>query len=167
MMKRTIIFLAIIVCCFSCNNETGYKEFTSEQDWFTIQLPDNWSETKDNEGTYIFYDEENWKGTFRITPIRLDSRKVKDTVTDLLARQLKDKASKGAKMVKIGDFDCVFYKEYVQETSGEVLMYKWTLGSSNTVFLVSYATKKEIEATESHPEELRQVENVIKSLQIK
>jgi len=155
------------VCSFGCSNKMEYKEFTSEQGWFTIQLPDNWDEFEDNEGTYLFYDAEKWKGNFRITPLRWDNKKKIDTVPELLAEELEEKSSKKATMVKIGDFDCVFYKDYFQEELEEVLTYNWTFGKDNTIFWVSYSTDKEREETESNNEALRVVENVIKSLQIK
>ncbi|WP_187263605.1 DUF3805 domain-containing protein [Pontibacter beigongshangensis] len=143
-----------------------FREFTSEQEWFIIKVPSNWEEFPDGKGTYAFYDEDNWTGNFRITPLKWDNLKGIDKSPEYLTQEYEENISKNPKRLKLGAHDCVFYKEYLQEEENEVLMYNWTLGSNNTLFLISFSTDKANEGTEENEKEMEKIEYMIGSLQI-
>ena len=74
------------------------KTFVSDDRWCTFKYPANWSVIRENEA-YLFLDENDWKGNFRITAMRISG---KDTINldDHIYKEVQKK--KGAKLISLG-----------------------------------------------------------------
>jgi len=137
----------------------SYWEFTSSNNWFSTKLPKNWSEYEDEEGTYAFFNTDEWSGNLRITPYRWpdDSDKAPEYIKD----ELNDNPN--AVAIKIGDWDAAFYSK---EAKDDCLIYFWAMGIRNHLFLCSFTVDKNMVGTEKHDKELNIVENVLNNIGI-
>ena len=146
-----------------------YKQFTSDEGWFTITItiPYHWERFEDEEGTYLFNDTEQWKGNFRITPIKLESEdnsRINNFASNYLAKELnKDKEYK---KVRIGEYDCVYYQKNIVQDGEELIIQYWKTGKKNSIFICSFTIDK---AKRLQPEilsEIKIVKQVIASIKI-
>ena len=135
----------------------NYWEFTSVNNWFSTMLPENWSEYEDDEGTYAFFNTDEWSGNLRITPYRWegDSNKAAEYINDELNN------NPDAVAIKIGDWNAAFYS---RETSDDSLIYFWATGGGNHLFLCSFTVDKNMFGTEKHDKELSIVEEVLNNI---
>ena len=148
------------------------KIFTSDNGWFTLTLPDYWDqyELEDEEGTYGFFNSkaEDWTGNLRVTLIKLTSDKeLHDSMTaTYLDKQIQEKA--GAIRIMIGNFDCVFYKEDSNYDPEGLLLYYWLLkGKDDVLIYSSFTIDRNKENSEANQNELLDVINILRSIQIK
>jgi Domain of unknown function (DUF3805) len=146
----------------------NFKRFTSENESFWINLPENWNEYDDgSENTHAFFDSESkkWKGNLRNTQIQWTNVDTKD---DKAAEFIMDEwtNNQGAKKIKLGRYDCAHYKkESVQENEHYVIYY-WATGTKNNFFLCSFTINKIEENSNSNKIELKIVEDILSSIHL-
>jgi hypothetical protein len=90
-----------------------------------------------------------------------------DDASDLKIKQyIKDELAKheGAIRVKIGDFDCAFYKQDSQADDERQLLYYWIMGKHNFLFVCTFTISKEREFTKENELELATAQDIIKSI---
>ncbi len=46
------------------------KKFISPGAWFSINYPSDWNEFEDGEGSFLFYNPDEWTGNFRISAFK-------------------------------------------------------------------------------------------------
>ena len=70
-----------------------YWYFTSASNWFSLNLPVNWAENEEeDEGTYAFFNKEEWSGNLRNTLLRLSSDKnADDKIPSFIKSELEEK----------------------------------------------------------------------------
>ena len=49
------------------------KKFISPGAWFSINYPADWNEFEDGEGSFLFYNPDEWTGNFRISAYKGES----------------------------------------------------------------------------------------------
>jgi hypothetical protein len=142
------------------------KTFTSENGWFSMTLPDNWSEYEDEEGTYAFFNTKEWTGNFRITPFRTEKANTsqEETRTSFIENTLKE--NDGAVRIKLGDLECAHYKTDIEQDNKKMVMYYWTMWQKNTLFSCSFVIDKKQEHTAINKSELQVVQDMIKSIKV-
>jgi hypothetical protein len=139
---------------FSFGKKT--KNFISEEGWFEAEIPKKWEQYDDEAGTYAFFDNDIWKGNFRITPLKLNKA---ITYIDLI-KIFKEKENLIEKT--IGNYPCLHFKTQAQKDNNVEIVYWWAFHSQDIVFTCSFTTDdKHLQFLN---EELIKIENVIKSI---
>lgn len=141
----------------------NYWNFTSSEGWFSLTLPVNWEEyDEEDNGTYSFFNKEQWCGNLRISSLRWDGEETGiDQASKYIQSELTDNSN--AILVKLGDWDAAFYSE---ESSDESLIYYWVTGSKNNMFACSFTTDKLFLIKETHSKDLEIVEKILSSIKI-
>jgi len=144
------------------------KVFTSTNGWFKLTLPSHWDEynLEDEDGTYGFFNSRSnhWTGNLRVTPLKLSP--VDDDSNHKISEHIKDELAQhdGAIRVKIGDFDCAFYKKDRQVDGEQLLLYYWIMGKREFLFICSFTINKEREFTKENESELATAQEIIESI---
>ncbi len=138
-----------------------YKKFISPNEWFSIEMPKDWDEYEDtpkDEGTYAFFNTKEWTGNFRITPLKITSdnnnKAARKNVAAEYVRKMRNENPEYV-LFKIGDFDCVFYKNYSKGNDYDDIIYFWNLGVGNDLVICSFTINKEMEGSEKTELELK------------
>ena len=144
--------------------------FTSNNGRFRLDLPLNWDEydLQGEEGSYGFFNSQSshWTGNLRVTPLILSpalddhNRTIEKFIDDELAKH------DGAIKIKMGDADCVFYKEEKKFEHEPQLLYYWITGKQNFLFVCSFTIDKRRGSTKENRLELAAVEDIIKSIRL-
>jgi hypothetical protein len=145
----------------------NYKKFTSQSGWFSLTLPEEWDEYDDGEeNTYAFFNSKSWTGNFRITPFQWTdvADPTEDKAAQFIADEMKD--NNASIKIKIGDFESVHYKKDFRQDSDSLVVYYWTIGKNNNLFICSFTINKEQEETKENQEQLQIVQNIIRSMKI-
>ena len=143
------------------------KTFTSKGGWFNITLAVDWEEYDDGEkGTSAFYNSKSWTGNLRITPIRLEN--IADPTEDKAAKVIKERLAnnKQAVKIKLGEWDCVHYKQEVREGDQFFVLYYWETGKIDSILICSFAINKKREGSRANRAELILVQKMIRSITI-
>lgn len=129
-------------------------KFISPQSWFSIELPDGWHEFEDAADSFLFYHPERWQGNFRISASS-------DRSADYVAQALKEelKAVPDSRLVKIGEWECVFSSKAFQEAGTEYITYYWLTGKDKMLIDASYTITADKDATIG--------EDVVRSLRLR
>lgn len=121
--------------------------------------PSDWNEFEDGEGSFLFYNPDNWTGNFRISAYKEDAS-LPGGMTygqDAVRQELKENSS--ASLVRIGGLDCAYSKEMFQEDGAYYTTHIWITGVENLAFDCSFTVAKDSSVEEA--------EAVIASLQIR
>lgn len=129
------------------------KKFISPGAWFSMIYPADWNEFEDGEGSFLFYNPNEWTGNFRISAYKGNATYGKDAVH----QELKDNPS--ATLVKVGLLDCAYSKEMFEEEGAYYTSHLWIAGVGDIVFECSFTVRK--------GEPVTAAEEVIASLEIR
>ena len=163
---KIIFAIGIISGLIGCNKMT-YKRFTSNQGWLIFDYPSTWTQSLEDEGTYVFMDNDNWKGNFRITPLRI-SGKDKDSIDSNLLEYLDEQVSKnkGAKYLKLGQYDVANYiKAIVQDDDNLTIIY-WLFGKNQTMITASFTIDSNRFDDKDVKKQIRLCEKILETLKI-
>ena len=80
------------------------KKYISPGAWFSMEYPAVWSEFEDSEGSFLFYNPDEWTGNFRISAYRGDAGYGREYVR----QELKENSS--AALVRVGSLECAYSK---------------------------------------------------------
>lgn len=143
-----------------------FKRFVSQNGWFSLSLPVNWSEYDDEEeNTYAFFNTSFWTGNLRITPYKLAEPVEPGKVGQFIEDELSN--NEGSTRIILGDLDCVFYKKDLpQDEEDDLLIYYWVGVRNENIFICSFTINKKEEKTKENILELQVVKDIIKSIQI-
>ncbi len=137
----------------------NFWHFTSEDNSFSLVLPENWSKYEDDDNVSAFFNTEEWSGNLRITLIPLEGKF--DQVRNLIQSEINDNPN--AILTKIGQWDAAFYS---QEVSNDCLVYFWSIGIINNLVVCSLTIDKSMLASNKHTNELKIVEKILSSIKI-
>jgi len=141
----------------------NHKEFTSDNEWFKLKLPENWSEYDDDDDNYAFFNTEKWSGNLRISHIRW-ANVVDYTDKASLYNQEEMEKTPGAINVKLANWNATFYSK--ETLAGDNLIYFWNTGSKNDLFICSFTFKKDFLGLDWHNNELIIVSEILGSIKI-
>ena len=85
------------------------KKFISPGAWFSMVYPADWNEFEDGEGSFLFYNPNEWTGNFRISAYKGDTTYGQEAVK----QELKENTS--AVSVMVGHLNCAYSKEMFEE----------------------------------------------------
>lgn len=143
------------------------KTFISPSKWFQFEKPTDWIYEDEEEGTYLFYNNDDWKGSFRITPLRFKgddtialTKKVKEYVADELDK------NDGAQKVTIGDKEMVYYSKKVEQDNDELQMDYWVFGLGTTLFFCSFTIYSGSDTTDKVKKEIELCKSALSTIQL-
>lgn len=129
------------------------KKFISPGAWFSMVYPAEWNEFEDGEGSFLFYNPNEWTGNFRISAYRGDAAYGKGAVR----QELRENAS--AKPVRVGGWDCAYSKEMFEEEGSYYTSHLWITGADDLAFECSFTVPK--------GGSVQEAEKVIASLEVR
>lgn len=129
------------------------KKFISPGAWFAMTYPADWNEFEDGEGSFLFYNPNEWTGNFRISAFKGNATYGGDVVR----QELKENPS--AVPVKIGGMECAYSKEMFEEEGSYYTSHLWIAGSGDVAFECSFTVQK--------GEPVAEAEEVIVSLEVR
>ena len=132
----------------------SFKKYISPGAWFSMEYPAVWSEFEDSEGSFLFYNPDEWTGNFRISAYRSNTA---DYGRESVRQELKENAS--ATLVRVGALDCAYSKEMFEEGGEYYTSHIWIMGVDDVVFECSFTVRK--------GESVAEAERVIASLQVR
>lgn len=119
-----------------------------------MNYPVVWNEFEDGEGTFLFYNPDEWTGNFRISAYKGGSA---DYGRESVRQELKDNPS--AVPVRLGGVECAYSKEMFEEEGTFYTAHWWIAGIDELAFECSFTVSKGASAAEA--------ERVIASLQVR
>ena len=132
----------------------SFKKYISPGAWFSMEYPAVWSEFEDSEGSFLFYNPDEWTGNFRISAYRGNTA---DYGRESVRQELKENAS--AVRVRVGALDCAYSKEMFEEGGEYYTSHIWITGVDDVAFECSFTVRK--------GESVAEAERVIASLQVR
>lgn len=135
------------------------KKFISPGAWFSMIYPSEWNEYEDMEGSFLFYNPNNWTGNFRISAFKKDPslpdafRYGKESVKNEFAN------NSAAGLIKIGNLECAYSKEMFEEEGNYFVSHIWITGIDNIAFECSFTVPRGGDTQEA--------EKVISSLEVR
>ena len=112
-------------------------KFISPGGWFSLDYPATWSEFEDSEGTFLFYNPDQWNGNFRISAFRDAS---KDYARMCIEEELKQNPT--SSLVKVGEWDCAYSAETFREEGTWYTCHIWVTGKGDMCFECSLTVTK-------------------------
>ncbi len=112
------------------------KKFISPGAWFSMTYPVDWNEFEDGEGSFLFYNPNEWTGNFRISAFKGNATYGKDSVK----QELRENSS--AIPVRIGRMECAYSKEMFEEEGAYYTSHLWITGADEVAFECSFTVKK-------------------------
>ncbi|WP_169337681.1 DUF3805 domain-containing protein [Segetibacter koreensis] len=143
------------------------KTFTSEDGWYSLNLPPEWEEYDDEkESTHAFFNAKSWTGNFRITTLHWDTLNDtnEDKASQLVAEDVEE--NQGAILTKVNGFDCAHYKNETEDEDGVFVIYYWVFGKDLDLFICSFTIAKKQEGTHENDVELKIVRDIIDGIHI-
>ena len=99
------------------------RTYISPGSWFALTYPLGWCESEDAEDSFLFYNPDKWTGNFRISAYRGESSNSADECRkDELAH------TRGAKLMQVGKWKCVYWAESFQENGSWYTTHFWITG---------------------------------------
>lgn len=130
------------------------NKYISPGSWFSLEYPTGWNEFEDTEDSFLFYNPEKWSGNFRISAFKGEGK--------LYAKECIDyefKNNRGAKPVRIGEWDCAYSTENFQENGIWYTSHLWVTGKGDISVECSFTVAK--------GESQKVAENIISTLQVR
>ena len=140
----------------------GQRTFISTNEWFELSYPDHWTDFEEEDGTFMFMDNEDWKGNLRITAMRLETGNL-ESKARFLKKHLDDEfeENNGATRVKLGSKDAVHYAKDLVQDGDPLKIHYWTTGDKTTLLLCSFTMDK---GSLEKKEVVREFEHAIETL---
>ena len=112
------------------------KKFISPGAWFSMIYPADWNEFEDGEGSFLFYNPNEWTGNFRISAYKGGATYGKEAIR----QELEENPS--ATLVKVGQLDCAYSKEMFEEEGAYYTSHLWITGLDEVAFECSFTVPK-------------------------
>ena len=143
------------------------KNFTSDDKRFTLQLPPNWDEYDDGEeNTYAFFNNVKWTGNLRITHFNWpgSNGNSEGKAEKFIEEDLAENA--GSSKIILGNWICAHYTKNLTQQNDDLIIYYWSTGILNDLFICSFTIDKAQENTDENTLELKKVQEIISSLKL-
>lgn len=112
------------------------KKFISPGAWFSMYYPAAWSEFEDGEGSFLFYDPNEWSGNFRISAFRGGPGYGRD----FIHQELRDNAQ--AVALQVGELNCAYSLEEFAEGGVDYVTHFWVTGIDDIGFECSFTVAR-------------------------
>ncbi|HJD92849.1 DUF3805 domain-containing protein [Bacteroides coprosuis] len=113
------------------------KKFISPNAWFSIEYPANWYEFEDGEGSFLFYNPDQWTGNFRISGLKGDS-------SQFGAQVVKEEREVNLKVkpFQLSSGEAVYEVSFFQEDEHEFASHHWVIGKEDMSFDCTFTSFK-------------------------
>lgn len=140
-------------CTPNPNDMIENKRFIAPGGWFAMSYPAAWSEFEDGEGSFLFYNPNQWDGNFRISAFRGNSAYAEANLQD----ELRQRPS--AQLVRVGEWRCAYSSEEFEEEGVAYTTHWWVTGAGDLAIECSFTVKR--------GESFEQAKAVVASLEIR
>ncbi len=130
------------------------KKFISPQAWFSMRYPKEWFEFEDGEGSFLFYNPENWEGNFRISAERGYTKFYGE---EILAEELK--SNKDFRLVSFPIGKAYFSSNTFEENEERFTSYQWMYALDEMFFECTFTTNEK--------GEYKVAEEILKSIEVR
>jgi hypothetical protein len=116
-----------------------FIKYVSDDNWFTCDIPSYWTAFKEDDGTALFYDDDDWKGNLRITPLKFegpDAKEQESKVQRSIQRDFDENI--GAEKIMLGSKNSVSYLKKINQDGNDLINYWWVTGDGNILFLCTF-----------------------------
>jgi hypothetical protein len=116
-----------------------YKKFVSNQGWLSLDYPAEWTQTEEEEGTYLFMNNDNWKGSFRITPLKItgeDKADIDSRIQTYVNDEIKN--NKDSKLIKFGQFKAAHYSVTKDQNENPLTILYWIFGLKQVLVIATF-----------------------------
>ena len=142
-----------------------YSIFSPDPGMFSIQIPASWVQYEDREGTYVFFDGNEWAGNFRITPLYFEDEDQKSDI--YLENVFQKNRAKEPLKIQIKEMPCITFKDsLIYEEGEELVIYYWFLQMKKNVFIFSFSIDKSMDLTPKCDLQLQKVVQVIQTVKM-
>ncbi|WP_289104392.1 DUF3805 domain-containing protein [uncultured Bacteroides sp.] len=129
-------------------------KYISPGSWFSLEYPAGWHEFEDTEDSFLFYNPEKWNGNFRISAFKGQDKKYAEECMDY---ELKN--NRTSRLVKVGEWSCVYSTENFQENGNWYTSHLWITGKGDISVECSFTVAK--------GESMKPAESIITSLKVR
>ncbi len=129
-------------------------KYISPGSWFSLEYPAGWHEFEDTEDSFLFYNPEKWNGNFRISAFKGQDKKYAEECMDY---ELKN--NRTSRLVKVGEWSCVYSTENFQENGNWYTSHLWITGKGDISVECSFTVAK--------GESMKPAENIISTLKVR
>jgi Domain of unknown function (DUF3805) len=143
----------------------GQKSFESLHGWFELSYPGHWTQFDEEDGTYLFMDNEHWKGNLRVTAMRIENDKEPGRIKRNLREELERRV--GSKMIRLADMDAVYWTKEVEQNGDSLFVYNWTTGDKGTLLICSFVIDKGRIDQKEVKDELKHAINTLESISVR
>lgn len=123
-----------------------------KNNFFSIELPPNWSQYKDDENTYAFFNKNEWSGNLRITPVKNLSKNIMEERSTTIT---------GAEFSK--SMEGIVYNELNDDN---ILIYYWEFYKKGIYFICSFSFDISLLSKKSQIEELKSIEKALNTIKV-
>ena len=119
------------------------KRFIILNTFIKFEKPKKRIYEREEKGTNLFYNDNNWNGSLRITPFRFTGEEMDvqiDKVKKYLNNELNENA--GAQIINLGNKEVVHYSKFIDQDGDELKIDYLVFGIKNNLFLCSFTIDK-------------------------
>jgi len=143
----------------------GQQHFESSKGWFELDYPGHWTQFDEEDGTYLFMDNENWKGNLRITAMKIENDQEPGRIKRNLREELEQRI--GSKIIRLGTMDAVYWTKEVEQNGDSLFVYNWTTGDKGTLLICSFVVDKDNLNQNEIKEELGYAIKALESIRVR
>ncbi len=112
------------------------KKYISPGAWFSMIYPADWNEFEDGEGSFLFYNPNEWNGNFRISAYKGKAGYGRQVFNQELAE------NSSSKVVRIGEYQCAYNQETFQDEGIDYTTHHWIIDADELAFECSFTKPK-------------------------
>lgn len=162
-----LLKILILLIPNSCMTKMKTETFISDSGWFKFEKPKEWIYKREEKGTNLFYNDNNWNGSLRITPCRFTGEEMDvqiDKVNKYVNNELNENT--GAQIINLGNKEVVHYSKFIDQDGDELQIDYLVFGIKNNLFLCSFTIDKGTEKNRKVKKEMELYKNALISLEI-
>lgn len=164
---RTLLAFLIPFLVTGCTDKVEQKQFTSNNNWFTLTYPSYWTVFDEEDGTYLFMDNDDWKGNLRVSSIRLQTDN-ENSKKEFLQNRLDDelKENVNAEALQLGEKEGVYYVKDIEQEGEKLEVHYWITGDKGTLLICSFTLDKDKANNQNFKNELLLAKQTVESIKI-
>ena len=113
------------------------KKFISPNAWFSIEYPADWNEFEDGEGSFLFYNPNEWNGNFRISGTKGESAAYG---AQFIAQELRERPDLHPYDLKNGI--ALYDNSHFELDEKEFTSHRWVCGVDDMSFVCTFTDFK-------------------------
>lgn len=113
------------------------KKFISPNAWFSIEYPADWFEFEDGEGSFLFYNPNEWNGNFRISGIKGNEPTYG---AKFIAQEIKERPD--LHPYDLANGIALYENSHFEQDEEEFTSHRWICGVDDMSFICTFTDIK-------------------------